>query len=192
MPNMIESVHAAQRLDSRGNPTIQVDIVTRRGKKLLISCQNLSLGLRANSCAEIGRFRAIVPSGASTGSSEAAELRDHDEDVYDGKGVAMAVDNFLNILGPALIVKKFDPATQLRDIDAFMRSLDGTPTKSRLGANAILGVSMACARAGVAALVCLRTDSTSFTNYSTDELITHSRTYLFMNSYEMRLDYPTM
>lgn len=73
--------------------------------------------------------------------------------VYGGKGVETAVRNVVETIGPALVQKKFDPATQLKEIDAFMRSLDGTPNKAKLGANAILGVSMACARAGAAALV---------------------------------------
>ncbi|KAI0178471.1 Enolase, C-terminal TIM barrel domain-containing protein [Pestalotiopsis sp. NC0098] len=126
---MIQSIHAAQRLDSRGNPTVQVDVVTSEGS-----------------------FRAIVPSGASTGATEATELRDNVEDVYQGKGVHTAVRNVNEIIGPAVVDKKFDVKTQLKDIDNFMRSLDGTPNKSKLGANAILGVSMACARAGAAAL----------------------------------------
>ncbi|KAK8872363.1 Enolase [Apiospora arundinis] len=125
---MIESVHAAQRLDSRGNPTVQVDVITPDGS-----------------------FRAIVPSGASTGSTEAVELRDQVDGVYGGKGVETAVRHVVEVLGPALVEKRLDPATQLRDIDALMRALDGTPDKSRLGANALLGLSMACARAGAAA-----------------------------------------
>lgn len=100
-----------------------------------------------------GAFRAIVPSGASTGSTEATELRDGVEGVYGGKGVETAVRNVVEVIGPALVEKKFDLKTQLKDIDRFMRSLDGTPDKSKLGANAILGVSMACARAGAAASV---------------------------------------
>lgn len=81
------------------------------------------------------------------------ELRDKDESVYGGKGVSKAVQNVNNTIGPALIEKKFNAHTQLKEIDQFMRDLDGTPNKSRLGANAILGVSMACARAGAAAAV---------------------------------------
>ncbi|KAF7560111.1 hypothetical protein G7046_g4049 [Stylonectria norvegica] len=128
MANMIQSIAAAQRLDSRGNPTVQVDVVTSKG-----------------------RNSQILPSGASTGSHEAFELRDGDNAVYGGKGVEKAVKSVTNTIGPALIKKRFDPATQLKEIDAFMKSLDGTPNKAKLGANAILGVSMACARAGAAA-----------------------------------------
>lgn len=73
--------------------------------------------------------------------------------MYGGKGVLKAVQNVREIIGPALIEKKFNPQTQLKEIDQFMRDLDGTPNKARLGANAILGVSMACARAGAAAEV---------------------------------------
>lgn len=101
-----------------------------------------------------GRFRALVPSGASTGTHEAIELRDGNAAVYGGKGVGKAVSNVKDIIGPALIEKKFDPRTQLKEIDQFMTQLDGTPNKARLGANAILGVSMACARAGAAEAVC--------------------------------------
>lgn len=127
---MILEVQAAQRLDSRGNPTVQVDIKTANGI-----------------------FRALVPSGASTGSHEAVELRDTDKPAYGGKGVLGAVSNVQNIIGPALIEKGYNPKTQQKEIDAFMCELDGTPNKSKLGANAILGVSMACARAGAAAAV---------------------------------------
>ncbi|KAF2251781.1 enolase [Trematosphaeria pertusa] len=125
---MISAVRASQRLDSRGNPTVQVEVETNSGI-----------------------FRALVPSGASTGQHEAVELRDKDASVYGGKGVLKAVQNVREIIGPALIEKKFNPQTQLKEIDQFMRDLDGTPNKARLGANAILGVSMACARAGAAA-----------------------------------------
>ncbi|KAF4968851.1 hypothetical protein FSARC_3817 [Fusarium sarcochroum] len=115
---MIESIHAAQSLDSRGNPTVQVGVTTSKGNKHL---------------------RAIVSSGASTGSTETTGLRDKDQSVYKGKGVETAVHNVVEIIGRALAGKKLDPATQLKDIDYFMRSLDGTPDKSKLEANAILG-----------------------------------------------------
>ncbi|KEZ44023.1 Enolase [Scedosporium apiospermum] len=124
---MITAVRASQRLDSRGNPTIQVDVKTSKGW-----------------------FRSLVPSGASTGLHEAVELRDKIKSVYGGKGVETAVKNVQDVIGPALIEKGFDVRTQLKEIDQFMRKLDGTPNKARLGANAILGVSMACARAGAA------------------------------------------
>lgn len=81
------------------------------------------------------------------------ELRDKIESVYGGKGVGKAVQNVQDIIGPALMEKNFNPQTQLKEIDRFMRDLDRTPNKARLGANAILGVSMACARAGAAAAV---------------------------------------
>jgi enolase len=100
-----------------------------------------------------GIFRALVPSGASTGQHEAVELRDKVASTYEGKGVTKAVHNVQDVIGPALLKKNFDPQTQLREIDQFMRDLDGTPNKAHLGANAILGVSMACARAGAAAAV---------------------------------------
>lgn len=127
---MITKIVASQRLDSRGNPTVQVVLES-----------------------EHGTFRAMVPSGASTGAHEAVELRDGDKSSYGGKSVTKAVKNVNDIIGPAVIAKKFDPSTQLKQIDQFMRELDGTPNKGNLGANAILGVSMACARAGAAAQV---------------------------------------
>lgn len=119
----IKKVHARQILDSRGNPTIEVDVVTDNGL----------LG------------RASVPSGASTGSREALELRDGDKSVYMGKGVLKAVKNVNEIIAPKLIGKSvFDQ----RGIDSLMLELDGTENKEKLGANAILGVSMAACRAG--------------------------------------------
>jgi enolase len=119
----IKKVHARQILDSRGNPTIEVDITTDRGF--------------------VGR--ASVPSGASTGSREALELRDGDKTKYMGKGVLTAVKNVNDIIAPKLIGKSvFDQ----RAIDQFMIELDGTENKEKLGANAILGVSMALCRAG--------------------------------------------
>lgn len=120
----IESVAAREILDSRGNPTVEVEVTTQQGL-----------------------FRASVPSGASTGAYEAVELRDGG-DRYLGKGVLHAVQNVKDILGPAIV--GMDPAAQ-QDIDDKMLALDGTPNKSKLGANAILGVSLACAKAGAAA-----------------------------------------
>jgi len=121
MPIIID-VYAREVLDSRGNPTVEVEVAT-----------------------ESGAFgRAIVPSGASTGEREALELRDGDKKRYLGKGVLKAVDNVNEIIAPALI--GFDVTDQPL-IDKTMIELDGTPTKSKLGANAILGVSLACARA---------------------------------------------
>ena len=96
-----------------------------------------------------------MPSGASTGQHEAVELRDKDEKAYRGKGVQHAIRNVHEIIGPALIQKHLNPRTDLKQIDRFLQDLDGTPNKARLGANAILGVSMACARAGAAAAVCI-------------------------------------
>lgn len=128
MPSYITSITAAQRLDSRGNPTVQVTLTTDRGI-----------------------FRGLVPSGASTGVHEALELRDTESTAYGGKGVQQAILNVTSTIAPALIAKKFNVETQQKEIDAFLCELDGTKGKKRLGANAILGVSMACARAGAAA-----------------------------------------
>ena len=123
----ITAIHAREILDSRGNPTVEVDVVLENG--------------------HIGR--AAVPSGASTGEHEAAELRDEDKARYLGKGTSQAVANVHTEIAPAL--KGFDPTDQ-RLIDQAMIDLDGTPNKARLGANAILGVSLAAAKA--AALSC--------------------------------------
>ncbi len=118
----ISDVYAREVLDSRGNPTIEVEIYT-----------------------ESGAFgRAIVPSGASTGEHEAVELRDGDKNRYLGKGVQKAVDNVNKVIAPELL--GYDVTRQV-EIDQLMIDLDGTPNKSKLGANAILGVSMAVARA---------------------------------------------
>jgi enolase len=118
----ILSVMAREILDSRGNPTVEVEVVLEDG----------SVG------------RAAVPSGASTGEHEALELRDGDKKRYGGKGVHKAVANVRDVLAPAVVGR---PADDLTGLDQAMRDLDGTPTKSKLGANAILGVSMAAARA---------------------------------------------
>lgn len=126
MSGVIRSVHARQIFDSRGNPTVEVDVTTDRGL-----------------------FRGAVPSGASTGIYEALELRDGDKSSYMGKGVSKAVDNVNNIIAPALIAKSFC-VTEQRLIDTFMLDLDGTEHKSKLGANAILGVSLAVCKAGAA------------------------------------------
>lgn len=123
----IEKVHAREIIDSRGNPTVEVEITLKSG----------AVGL------------ASVPSGASTGEHEALELRDGDSERYGGKGVATAVSNVNTIIAPAITGM---PATAQRAIDRTMRELDGTKTKSRLGANAILGVSLAAARAAAEAL----------------------------------------
>jgi enolase len=127
--NMTEivSIHAREILDSRGNPTVEADVVLEGGIK----------------------GRAAVPSGASTGEHEAVELRDGDKEHYLGKGVLQAVENVESILAPELA--GMDAANQ-RLIDATMIAIDGTENKSRLGANAILAVSMACARASALAL----------------------------------------
>ncbi|WP_434503293.1 phosphopyruvate hydratase [Prevotella sp.] len=116
----IEKIYAREILDSRGNPTIEVEVTTDNG----------IMG------------RASVPSGASTGENEALELRDGDKSRFGGKGVLKAVENVNKILGPAL--NGFDILNQ-RAIDYKMLEIDGTPTKSKLGANAILGVSLAVA-----------------------------------------------
>ncbi|KAJ2453728.1 phosphopyruvate hydratase [Coemansia sp. RSA 2336] len=122
----ITRIHARQIFDSRGNPTVEVDLTTDKGL-----------------------FRAAVPSGASTGVHEALELRDGG-DTYSGKGVQKAIDNVNKVIAPELI--KADIAVEDQNaIDEFMLKLDGTPNKSKLGANAILGVSLAAAKAGAAA-----------------------------------------
>lgn len=123
----IEKIFAREILDSRGNPTVEVDVLLESGV--------------------VGR--AAVPSGASTGENEAIELRDGDKGRYLGKGVQKAVANVNNILGPALVGIS---ALQQRAIDKKMIALDGTKTKSNLGANAILGVSLAVAKAAAAYL----------------------------------------
>jgi enolase 1/2/3 len=123
---LIDSVDAREILDSRGNPTIEVDIVLVDG----------SVG------------RAAVPSGASTGAHEAVELRDGDTARYGGKGVLTAVRNVVERIGPELV--GLDAADQA-GIDGLLIDLDGTPNKGELGANAILGVSLACAHAAAAA-----------------------------------------
>ncbi|MDH6355542.1 enolase [Dysgonomonas sp. PH5-45] len=123
----IERIFAREILDSRGNPTIEVDVML-----------------------ECGAFgRAAVPSGASTGEHEALELRDGDKKRYLGKGVLKAVENVNTVIAPALIGES---ALDQRGIDLQMIALDGTPTKSKLGANAILGVSLAVAKAAANAL----------------------------------------
>ncbi|SEJ38755.1 enolase [Cyclobacterium xiamenense] len=119
---LIQSIHARQILDSRGNPTVEVDVFTENG----------AFG------------RAAVPSGASTGVHEAVELRDGDKSVYMGKGVLKAVANVNDVIAPELV--GFDIFEQ-NQIDQLMISLDGTKNKSKLGANAILGVSLAVAKA---------------------------------------------
>ena len=118
----ISDIHARQVLDSRGNPTVEAEVILGDGS----------------------HGRAIVPSGASTGEHEAVELRDGDKKRFSGKGVLKAVANVNGEIAEALF--DFDAADQ-RNLDRKMIELDGTPTKSRLGANAILAVSMACARA---------------------------------------------
>ncbi|KAN0059877.1 phosphopyruvate hydratase [Thecaphora frezii] len=120
----IQKVHARMILDSRGNPTVEVDVTTPKGL-----------------------FRAAVPSGASTGIHEAVELRDGDKANWVGKGVSKAIQNVNSIIGPELI-KAAIPVTSQKEIDDFLIKLDGTPNKGKLGANAILGVSIAVAKAG--------------------------------------------
>jgi enolase 1/2/3 len=122
--SQIMLVSAREILDSRGNPTVEVECFLGDG----------SYG------------RAAVPSGASTGAYEALELRDGDKARYSGKGVIKAVDNVNNIIGPAL-VKEAIPATEQKMIDAFLLELDGTADKNNLGANAILGTSLAVCKA---------------------------------------------
>ncbi len=122
----IQTVHAREILDSRGNPTVEVEITLADGTLA----------------------RAGVPSGASTGSREAFEVRDGNLDRYRGKGVLTAVAHVNDIVGPQVV------GLDCRDqgaVDALMRGLDGTPNKSRLGANTLLGISIACARAAALA-----------------------------------------
>ncbi len=119
---IINEVYAREVIDSRGNPTVEVEVYTESG----------------------GFGRAIVPSGASTGEHEAVELRDGEKNRFLGKGVLKAVSNVNDIIGPEIVgMNVFDQV----GIDKYMCELDGTPNKGKLGANAILGVSLACARA---------------------------------------------
>jgi enolase len=121
----IQAIHAREILDSRGNPTVEVDVRLHGG----------------------ATGRAAVPSGASTGTREAVEVRDGDARRFNGKGVRRAVDHVNATIAPALQGAEADVAA----VDARLRQLDGTPNKERLGANAMLGVSMAVARAKAAA-----------------------------------------
>jgi enolase 1/2/3 len=122
----IELIDAREILDSRGNPTVEVDVVLSGG----------------------AAGRAAVPSGASTGAHEAVELRDEEPDRYGGKGVRRAVANVIETIAPALLGAD---ASDQAVIDETLIDLDGTPNKSRLGANALLGVSLACAHAAATA-----------------------------------------
>jgi enolase len=124
--SLIANVHARQILDSRGNPTVEVDVITESGF--------------------VGR--AAVPSGASTGKHEAVELRDGDKAVYVGKGVLKAIENINKVIAPKLLGV---PATEQALIDKMLVDLDGTPNKAKLGANATLAVSMAVAKAAAQA-----------------------------------------
>ncbi|HEY7661254.1 MAG TPA: phosphopyruvate hydratase [Actinomycetota bacterium] len=121
--SLIESVAAREVLDSRGNPTVEVDVYLVDG----------------------GFGRAIVPSGASTGEHEALELRDGDPKRFGGRGVLQAVSNVTDVIGPALVGAD---ARDQREVDRLLLELDGSPDKSALGANAVLGVSLAAAHAG--------------------------------------------
>jgi len=122
----IKKILARQIYDSRGNPTVEVDLTTEKGI-----------------------FRAAVPSGASTGIYEALELRDKDKANWHGKGVTKAISNVNDVIAPALVKEDLDPVEQNK-IDELMLKLDGTDNKNNLGANAILGVSMAVCKAGAA------------------------------------------
>ena len=126
---LIADITARQILDSRGNPTVEVDVTLEDGTQ----------------------GRAAVPSGASTGEYEAVELRDGDKNVYGGKGVLHAVRNVNDNIAPELL--DMDATDQVA-IDQIMIDLDGTPNKAKLGANAILGVSMAVAKAAAARSTC--------------------------------------
>uniref|UniRef100_W5MJX4 phosphopyruvate hydratase n=1 Tax=Lepisosteus oculatus TaxID=7918 RepID=W5MJX4_LEPOC len=122
----ILKIHAREIFDSRGNPTVEVDLYTKKGL-----------------------FRAAVPSGASTGIYEALELRDNDKTRYLGKGVSKAVEHINKTIAPALISKNVS-VTEQEKIDKLMLEMDGTENKSKFGANAILGVSLAVCKAGAA------------------------------------------
>ncbi|RXG71042.1 Enolase [Armadillidium vulgare] len=124
----VTKVFARSIFDSRGNPTVEVDLFTDKGL-----------------------FRAAVPSGASTGVHEALEMRDGDKKLYHGKSVFNAVKNVNDVIGPELI-KSGLKVTEQTAVDEFMIKLDGTENKSKLGANAILGVSLAVCKAGAAEL----------------------------------------
>src|SRR5262245_19774657 len=124
---IIQAIHAREILDSRGNPTVEAEVYLDGG----------AMG------------RAAVPSGASTGAHEAVELRDGDPTRYLKKGTLKAVQNVHEIIEPHLIGE--DASDQVA-IDRMMNELDGTPNKGKLGANAILGVSMACAHAAATAV----------------------------------------
>ncbi|CAI4481048.1 AVB_G0025490.mRNA.1.CDS.1 [Saccharomyces cerevisiae] len=122
----VSKVYARSVYDSRGNPTVEVELTTEKGV-----------------------FRSIVPSGASTGVHEALEMRDEDKSKWMGKGVMNAVNNVNNVIAAAFVKANLDVKDQ-KAVDDFLLSLDGTTNKSKLGANAILGVSMAAARAAAA------------------------------------------
>src|SRR5688500_17973175 len=123
--NRISDIHAREILDSRGNPTVEADVILDNGVY----------------------GRAAVPSGASTGEHEALELRDGDDQRFDGKGVSRAVRNITTKILPRL--RGIDPTDQLL-VDRRMIELDGTDTKAKLGANAVLAVSLATAKAAAA------------------------------------------
>ncbi len=118
----IKNIKAREILDSRGNPTVEVDLLT-----------------------DLGLYRSSVPSGASTGIYEAVELRDGDKSRYGGKGVQTAINNVNTIIAPALIGNEVE---NQKEIDDKLKEIDGTPNKGKIGANAILGVSMSVCRAG--------------------------------------------
>merc|ERR1711973_431213 len=122
----IKRIVARQIYDSRGNPTVEIDLTTDKGI-----------------------FRATVPSRASTGIYEALELRDKDKANWHGKGVTKAIANVNDVIAPALVKADLDPVEQNK-IDDMMLKMDGTDNKNNLGANAILGVSMAVCKAGAA------------------------------------------
>ena len=122
----IQKVKARQIFDSRGDPTLEVDIIT-----------------------DVGLLRACVPAVVSPSANQAQELRDGNEAMYHGKSVFRAVDVVNNIIAPQLLKSRLE-ACQQTEIDSLLNRLDGTENKSKLGANAILGVSIACCKAGAA------------------------------------------
>lgn len=138
----ITNIHGRQIFDSRGNPTVEVEVTT---DKLSCKSSTLFLFIYLFIYTFRGVFRAAVPSGASTGHYEAVELRDNDKTHFLGKGVLNAVNNVNTSIKAALLGKD---VSQQKAIDDALIALDATDNKGRLGANAILGVSMAVCRAG--------------------------------------------
>jgi enolase len=158
----VTRIYARQIFDSRGNPTVEVDLTTANGTHTnivapsapprapcFLCCGRAPLLMPAAVPARAGVFRSAVPSGASTGIYEALELRDDGKE-YHGKGVSKAIANINDIIAPAVVAQQLDPVDQTA-FDQFLLDLDGTENKTKLGANAILGVSMAATKAAAVA-----------------------------------------